>query len=109
MSGHVSETNRVSRNKIFLGVITLMNLNIKGMHDVMMFGRVLSAGLVVAGYAFLGVWVSQWLAEKGVNTLASLCAVPVITAFGMWQGWLFLTKGRKNPSSLEDQRDKLPS
>ena len=70
-------------------------MKINGLHDVIMFGRVLSAGLVMAGYAFLGVWLSNWLAENGWPLLVSLCALPAVAAFGMWQGWLFLTKGRK--------------
>ena len=68
----------------------------KGLRDALMFGRVLSAGLVVAGYAFLGVWLSNWLVADGWNVLVALMAVPVVAAFGMWQGWLFLTKGRKS-------------
>ena len=63
--------------------------------EFFMFGRVLSAGLVVAGYMFLGVWLSNWLNENGWPLLVSVGAVPVVAIFGMWQGWLFLTKGRK--------------
>ena len=72
-----------------------------------MFGRVLSAGLVVSGYAFLGVWLSDWLTKNGWPVLIALCAVPVVAAFGMWQGWLFLNKGRKdkNPPGNKSQRD----
>ncbi|MBQ3758170.1 MAG: hypothetical protein II876_01790 [Synergistaceae bacterium] len=92
MPGHVSAKNGACRDKIFLGV---MNLKLKGLRDALMFGKVLSAGLVVAGYAFLGVWLSNWLATNGWPILVSLCAVPVVAAFGMWQGWLFLTKGSK--------------
>lgn len=82
-------------------------MKINGFRDVIIFGRVLSAGLVVAGYAFLGVWLSNWLASEGWPLLLSLCAVPAVTVFGMWQGWLFLTKGRtnKNPPGHESQRD----
>lgn len=70
-------------------------MNDKNFREVLMFGRVLSAGLVVAGYAFLGVWLSDWLTKKGVNIFLSLCALPLITGFGMWQAWLFITRGRK--------------
>ena len=72
-----------------------MKLKPENLREVIMFGRVLSAGLVVAGYAFLGVWVSNWLVSDGWPILAALIAIPLIAAFGMWQGWLFLTKGRK--------------
>ena len=72
-----------------------MKLKPDSLREVMMFGRVLSAGLVIAGYAFLGVWVSNWLASEGWPILAALMAVPLVAGFGMWQGWIFLTKGRK--------------
>ncbi len=70
-------------------------MKFKGIHDAVMFAKVLSAGLVVAGYAFLGVWLSNWLNQNGWPILLSLCAIPIVTGFGMWQGWLFITKSRK--------------
>ncbi len=70
-------------------------MKLKGIDDVVMFAKVLSAGLVVAGYAFLGVWLSNWLNRNGWPLLLSLCAIPIVTGFGMWQGWLFLTKSKK--------------
>jgi hypothetical protein len=70
-------------------------MKLKGIHDVMMFGKVLSAGLLVAGYAFLSVWLSNWLNENGWPLLISFIAIPIITGFGMWQAWLFITKTRK--------------
>ena len=82
--------NRACWHKTFLGVMSM-----KGLREAVMFMRVLSAGLVVAGYAFLGVWLANWLVSEGWPVLAAMCAVPVVAAFGMWQGWLFLTKGRK--------------
>ena len=70
-------------------------MKLKGLREAIMFGRVLSAGLVVAGYAFLGVWLSNWLANNGWPVLVALMAVPLVAGFGMWQAWLFLTKWRK--------------
>ncbi|MBQ7594056.1 MAG: hypothetical protein IJU48_06870 [Synergistaceae bacterium] len=70
-------------------------MKLKNLRDAFMFMKVLSAGLVVAGYAFLGVWVSNWLSQNGWPMWVSFCASPVITGFGMWQGWLFLTKKGK--------------
>lgn len=82
-------------HKTFLGVMSM-----KGLREVVMFMRVLSAGLVVAGYAFLGVWLANWLVSEGWPVIAAICAVPVVAAFGMWQGWLFLTKSsKKQPPS----------
>ena len=82
-------------------------MKLKGLRDALMFGRVLSAGLVVAGYAFFGVWLSNWLVADGWNVLVALMAVPVVAAFGMWQDWLFLTKGRKskNPPGHDSKGD----
>ena len=80
-----------------------MKLKPENLREVAMFGRVLSAGLVVAGYAFLGVWLMNWLVSEGWPVLAAIIAVPIVAAFGMWQGWLFLTKGRKKqPPSSEN-------
>lgn len=72
-----------------------MKLKPESLRDVVMFGRVLSAGLVVAGYVFLGVWLMNWLVSEGWPVIVAVCALPVVAGFGMWQGWLFLTKGRK--------------
>ena len=75
-----------------------MKLNPENLREVIMFGRVLSAGLVAAGYVFLGVWLMNWLVSEGWHVLIALMAVPLVAGFGMWQGWLFLTKGKKNKS-----------
>ena len=70
-------------------------MKLKNLHEFIIFGKVLSAGLVVGGYAFLGVWVSDWLIDNGWNKFVALMSIPVIMIFGMWQGYLFLTKGRR--------------
>ena len=75
-------------------------MKLKGLREAMMFARVLSAGLVVAGYAFLGVWLADWLSKHGWPMLLALAAVPLVAVFGMWQGWLFLTKGRKKQDDV---------
>ena len=33
--------------------------------DAALFGRVISAGLVVAGYAFAGVYLARWMEGRG--------------------------------------------
>ena len=72
-----------------------MKLNKNNFRDLILFGKVLSAGLVVAGYAFLGVWLSNWLTQKGFNIFLSLIEMIFVTAFGLWQGWLFIQKWKK--------------
>ena len=78
-----------------------MKLKPENLREMILFGRVLSAGLVVAGYAFLGVWLMNWLVAEGWPVVVAVLALPVTAVFGMWQGWLFLTKNRKKqpPSS----------
>lgn len=64
----------------------------ENLRDVALFGRVVSGGLVVAGYAFAGVYLARWLEGKGYpNWLVSLTP-PGAVFFGLWQGWLFLTR-----------------
>ncbi|MBR1671817.1 MAG: hypothetical protein IJ702_02715 [Fretibacterium sp.] len=63
-----------------------------GLKDFAAFGRVLSTALAVAGYVFLGVWLSNWLQTNGYPIWLSLAALLLTAAFGLWQGWLFLTR-----------------
>jgi hypothetical protein len=65
--------------------------------DAILFGRVLSAGLLVGGYVFGGVYIARWMENRGFNS-ALTAAVPVAVAFfGLWQGWLFLSQiGKKH-------------
>lgn len=62
------------------------------MKDLIMFGRVISVGLVIAGYTFLGAWLSGWLAANGYSEWFSFAALPAGVIIGLWQGWLFLNK-----------------
>ena len=73
----------------------MKKFNFNNMKDIFLFGKVLSAGLVIAGYAFLSVWVSNKLNENGFNIFISLLAIPLITGFGIWQAWLFIKNFHK--------------
>ena len=64
--------------------------NFKNFHGLFLFGKILSVGIVIAGYAFLSVWCFLWLNENGFNIFLSLAAIPLITGFGIWQAWLFV-------------------
>lgn len=65
--------------------------------DVILFGRVLSAGLLIGGYVFLGVYASGWLSRNGYPLAVVVLAPIAVTLFGLWQGWLFLRQfGDKN-------------
>ena len=68
------------------------DFDFKNFRDIFLFGKILSVGLVIAGYAFLCVWCMNWLVENGVPVLISILAIPLITGFGVWQAWLFLKK-----------------
>ena len=71
----------------------MKKFNFKNLRDVALFGKILSAGLVVAGYAFLSVWCANWLNENEFNIFISLLAIPLITGFGVWQAWRFIKLG----------------
>ena len=75
------------------------NKNSKNLKDLFMFGRVLSTGIVIAGYAFLGVWLSNKMLINGWNKFLAFSVIPVVTGFGMWQGWLFITKSNSRKKS----------
>ncbi|MBQ6772443.1 MAG: hypothetical protein IJP48_00100 [Synergistaceae bacterium] len=66
-----------------------MKINIR---EIILFGKILSAGLVIAGYVFLGVWLCNWLINNGFSVSVALLAVLLIIIFGLWQGWLFVSK-----------------
>jgi len=60
--------------------------------DAALFGRVISTGLVVAGYAFAGVYLARWMEGKGCPAWGVSLAPLATVLFGAWQGWLFLTR-----------------
>ena len=60
--------------------------------DFVFFGRVISTGLVVAGYAFVGVYLSRWLDARGFPSWLVALTPPAAVVFGLWQGWLFLSE-----------------
>jgi len=70
----------------------MKKFDLKNFREVFLFGKILSAGLVIAGYAFLSVWCMNRLNENGFPVLISILAVPLITGFGVWQAWLFIKK-----------------
>ena len=74
---------------------TVMANGGKDWRDVILFGRVLSAGLLVGGYVFGGVFIARWMEKKGFAP-ALVAAAPLVAAFfGLWQGWLFLSQIRR--------------
>ncbi|MBQ7576732.1 MAG: hypothetical protein IJT21_00535 [Synergistaceae bacterium] len=69
-------------------------MKLKNLREVILFGKVLSAGILIAGYAFLGVWCCEWLVKNGWPLLLGLCVIIVVTGFGVWQAYLFVKKWR---------------
>ena len=92
----MQEQKNFGSEKIFMQKF-LKNQNL---HDVLFFGKILSAGLVVAGYIFLGVWLLNWLMKNGWSVLISVLVVILMTAFGMWQGWLFIRTSMRKKNSV---------
>lgn len=69
--------------------------------DFVAFGKIISVGLVIAGYTFLGAWLSGWLTANNYSKWLSLAALVAGVLMGLWQGWLVLTKNNKR-----DNKDK---
>ena len=69
--------------------------------DFIAFGKIISVGLVIAGYTFLGAWASGWLTANNYSKWLSLAALIGGVLMGLWQGWLVLTKNNKR-----DNKDK---
>ena len=67
--------------------------------DAALFGRVISAGLVVAGDAFAGGYLARWMEGRGCPAWGIFLTPLAAALFGVWQGWLFLTRplGRERP------------
>ena len=68
----------------------------KTLKDFIIFGRVLSVGFLIGGYVFAGVIFSRWMEGKGYAPLLVALTPVVVTLFGLWQGWLFITQFGKN-------------
>ncbi len=80
----------------------------ESLRDAALFGRVISAGLVVAGYAFAGVYLARWLEGRGhAGWLVSLTP-PGAAVFGLWQGWLFLTRLTGREKADREKKDRRP-
>ena len=73
-------------------------MKLNDIKDFIVFGKVLSAGIVIAGYAFLSVWASNWLHKNGYGLFISLSAIIIITAFGIFQGWAILKANSESRS-----------
>lgn len=67
-----------------------MPLGGKNFKDVALFGRVLSTGVLIAGYAFGGVYIARWLEGKGFPSLLVTLTPFLVALFGLWQGWLYI-------------------
>ncbi|MDR3230551.1 MAG: hypothetical protein LBT65_03855 [Synergistaceae bacterium] len=66
--------------------------------DVVLFGRVVSAGLLIGGYAFAGVYIAQWMKSRGYTALVVGLTPFVVGIFGIWQGWLYVRQTFMNGS-----------
>ena len=80
--------------------------------DAALFGRVISAGLVVAGYVFAGVylarWLERWVEARGYPDWPASLVPAAAALFGLWQGWLFLTRLAGRERGVEDKRSRRP-
>lgn len=62
----------------------------KGLEDLMVFGRVISAAILVCGYLLLGVYLGRQLVQRGFPEWVAVVLFFVAAFFGLWQGWVFV-------------------
>ena len=74
----------------------------KNLKDLIVFGKIISVGLVIAGYTFLGAWLAGWLKANDYSNWLALAALAAGVLMGLWQGWLVLTK-RNNKTKAKDK------
>lgn len=64
----------------------------KRWEDVVIFGKIISVGLLIGGYVFFGVLIARKLAGLGFPPWV-IVAIPLLGAlFGLQQGW-FMVRG----------------
>ncbi|HCA40346.1 MAG TPA: hypothetical protein DEP01_01765 [Aminobacterium sp.] len=69
----------------------------KGLEDLLLFGKVISTALLIAGYIFLGYWIGRWLFSRGYPDTVIIGCTLLGAIIGLWQGWLYLKQiWRKN-------------
>lgn len=64
----------------------------RNIQDYVMFGKIISAALLIAGYVILGVVVSHRLVERGWPEWVNMAGPALMAVFGLSQGW-FLLRG----------------
>lgn len=62
----------------------------KGVQDLVSFGRIVSAALLICGYVVFGVLIGRKLVEKGYPHWMLLLCASAGAVFGLWQGWLMI-------------------
>lgn len=62
----------------------------KGLQDLVTYGKILSAGFLVGGYTFFGVLVARRLIARGYPSWLNLLLPSFMAVFGLIQGWLFV-------------------
>jgi hypothetical protein len=72
--------------------------------DVVLFGQVLSAGLLVGGYVLGGACVAYWMKNRGFGPAPAAVACAAIALFGLWQGWLFLSHIGRTHFGKDDRK-----
>ena len=60
------------------------------MADFVVFGKVVSTGLLIAGYMLLGAIVSRKLVERGWPDWVAVGGPTVMAVFGLTQGWAMM-------------------
>lgn len=62
----------------------------KGIDDLIVYGKILSTGILIGGYAFLGVLGARYLVKAGYPEWLNVALPLLTTVFGIYQGWMFI-------------------
>ena len=62
----------------------------QSLQDLMAFGRVVSAAILICGYILLGVYLGRQLIGKGYPHWWAITLFFAAAFFGLWQGWIFV-------------------
>ncbi|MDR3265223.1 MAG: hypothetical protein LBT15_04330 [Synergistaceae bacterium] len=83
------------------------------LRDIVLFGRVVSVGFLIGGYAVAGVYIAQWMKDREYPPLLVGLTPIIVGIFGIWQGWLcvrgVIRNGEaENGKEKEKESTKLP-
>ena len=62
----------------------------KGMSDLLLYGKIMSTAFLIGGYMFFGLLAGKKLSSMGYPEWLEMALPLLMAAVGLWQGWLYL-------------------